>query len=135
MLFPWLSRRQHDAEVKALRNQVVALAKLLYPNGVPEEFQLLVGIEIPHSDSATSASVTTAGPEPLTAAQQAEDEEEGRIRGLQTELRSRMRTRPSTVGPYLERIMKQTSLLQSRAAHPTVAKIFAQADAEVSHSA
>lgn len=132
MRFPFVSRVYHEATVNGLRKQIIGLARVLYPNGVPEEFQLLLGVEIPTTEVASPVAAPAPTP---SSTDQAEEEEAERIRDIKAELRSRMRTRPSTVGPFMEQVMRQTTILQTRAAHPSVAKMFAQAESEVTTKA
>lgn len=129
MSFPFMFRSDHDEIVGELRARIIGLAKLLYPTGVPQEFQLLLGVSIPDSPSMVTAAVEEVEPT-LTPIQKAEEEEAERQRDLRAELTSRMRTRPSTVGPALERIMYAEPIYAARAAHPAVARLFTEAKAE-----
>jgi hypothetical protein len=114
MKFPLVSRAHHE-------RVVTALAKLLYPEGVPAEFQLLLGVEIPQQESATTPVHDVATSEPLPT----EDDEaaEQRLENIRR-LTSLRRTAPSKLGPELARIMQADAM---RGAHRPAKQIFAAA--------
>lgn len=130
MPFPFVSRSHHDEEVTRLKEQLVALAKLLYPakdypEGVPVEMQMLLGVFIPRPEP------TTAIEEEATA-EPVEDEEAQEREEDQRRLTSLRRTKPSLVGPAMEEIMRRRIIRQVKAANPS-ASVFAQAHAEALH--
>jgi hypothetical protein len=124
--FPFILRSDHDALVDELRSQNTKLEHELnrLKDGVFKEhfgFQLF----------DTLPTVTLATEEDVRSlAGKAEEEEAERQRDVKAELRSRLRTRPSTVGPYLSRVMEENAYQSAKAAHP-VAQIFAEAKQSV----
>ena len=123
MKFPFISRWYHEAVTNQLRSQVLGLAKLLYPEGVPEEVQLLLGITIPASTASTTPETPEEEPEETTdPEQQAEEEKrEERIRRL-TSLRRRS---PSRVGPAIAAMMQQNVIERAKNAHGPASPFFA----------
>jgi hypothetical protein len=127
MRLPLITRAHHEEVVRALKDRLTACAKLLYPNGVPEEFQLLLGIHI--EQAAQEAKVAEREP----------TEDEKAIAQMRTE-RSRdeaelariKRTRPSQLGPAIARMMEKYGQRSAAAAtrqSPAIA-LFAQAEEE-----
>src|SRR5207302_6605725 len=118
---------------RLLKSQLTGVAKLLYPEGVPEEFQLLLGIEIPASPQLK----LQAEPEPAArVTEEVEQEETQPNRAKEEEirrLRSLARTNPSRLGRELERAMARDAMQRANSAHPSHA-IFRQARAEVTNS-
>jgi hypothetical protein len=126
MKFPFVTRAHHQAIVGQLRSQIIGLARTVYEGrDVPEEFQLILGVEIPKRPHI--AEPEPVKEKPLTAAQQAEEEEGERQQAVTTRLRSIARTNPSRLGPALEQVMKTTAVFQARGANPAVAQMFDQA--------
>lgn len=123
MKFPFVTRSHHEEVVNLLRSQLAGLARTLYGGDVPKEFQMLLGIEIPD----TGEKPVEPKEPVLTHDEQIEEEEAQRQARNRAELTSRMRTRPSTVGPAMERIMKETTYDAAKAANPAVALMFEQA--------
>ncbi len=56
MRFPLVTRAHHETVVQAMKQQMEGLAKLLYPRGVPPEFQLRLGIQIEASANQSEPS-------------------------------------------------------------------------------
>jgi len=133
MPFPFVTRSHHEEVVRLLKSQLTGVAKLLYPEGVPEEFQLLLGIEIPASPQLK----LQAEPEPAArVTEEVEQEETQPNRAKEEEirrLRSLARTNPSRLGRELERAMARDAMQRANSAHPSHA-IFRQARAEVTNS-
>lgn len=128
MQFPFVLRSYHEAEVTRLKEQLVALAKLLYPakdypDGVPVEFQMLLGVFIPRPERPTAIEEREEAPQPVED-EEAQEREEDRRR-----LTSLARTKPSLVGPAMEEIMRRRIVRQVKNANPSGA-VFAQAHAE-----
>lgn len=122
MKFPFVTRAHHEEVVHLLRSQIRGLARTLYAGEVPEEFQMLLGIEIP---KPTNPVPEPKAAEPvLTQDQKIEAEAEERQMDAKAKLASIMRTNPSRLGPALEQVMKQTTMYAARAANPHVAQIF-----------
>jgi hypothetical protein len=121
--FPFILRSHHEEVIHLLRSQIEGLARTLYNGDVPEEFQLLLGMKIPKSARPSTPPESPQEPS-LTREQQFEEEETTRQRDLRAELAARVRTRPSTVGPRMEQVMKQTTMYAARAANPGVAQMF-----------
>jgi hypothetical protein len=126
---PFVSRAHHEEVVALLRSQLAGLARTLYEGDVPEEFQMLLGISIPSTGKKAVAKLQ-AEPD-LTPDQKIEEEAAERKAAIQRDLESRRRTRPSTLGPQLERVMKQTTYYAARAANPAVAQMFDSAKKDV----
>ena len=130
MRFPFVTRRHHEEVVCLLKSQITGLAKLLYPEGVPEEFQLLLGIEIP-----TGAQPRLqVEPEPIVEEEDKPEEtgETNRAEEIRR-LRSVARTNPSRLGRELERAMARDAVTRATSAHPSThpsQAIFRQARAE-----
>src|SRR2546430_4555911 len=134
MRFPFVTRSHHEEVVCLLKSQITGLAKLLYPEGVPEEFQLLLGIEIPVSPQLKLQAEPE--PEPAAIIEEVEQEETHPNRAKEEEirrLRSVARTNPSRLGRELERAMARDAMQRANSAHPSHA-IFRQARAEVTNS-
>src|SRR6266568_1795185 len=72
-------------------------------------WQNTTGKQLHGTQPEQSIPVPEAEPE-LSADEKIEEAESSRQRELQAELSSRMRTRPSTVGPALEHVMRRTTL-------------------------
>jgi creatinine amidohydrolase/Fe(II)-dependent formamide hydrolase-like protein len=119
--FPFVTRARHEEVVSAL-------AKLLYPNGVPREFQMLLGI---HIDEEQAQTQVAAEPE-LTDDEKAIEEMKAEQARDQAEIALIRRVRPSQLGPALARMMEKyghqsayTAVKQSPAS-----AIFAKAEEE-----
>jgi hypothetical protein len=119
MKLPFLTRARHEEVVSAL-------AKLLYPDGVPQEFQMLLGIHIEQAQAQVAAE-----PE-LTDDEKAIEEMKAEQARDQAEIALIRRVRPSQLGPALARMMEKyghqsayTAVKQSPAS-----AIFAKAEEE-----
>src|SRR5712692_7929697 len=110
MPFPFVSRAHHEEVVRGMKEQIVGLAKLLYPNGVPEEFQLLVGIHI-------EAQGEKPEPErPLTDDEQAIAEMKADHERDKANLARIKRLRPSQLGPAMANYHQKWGYLKATAA-------------------
>lgn len=127
MPFPLVTRSHHDETVRALKDKLTACAKLLYPNGVPEEFQLLLGIKIEaQTQVASEPEREPTEDERVVAAMKAE-----RARD-EANLARIKRTRPSQLGPAIAAMMEKYGHQAASAAvrqSPATA-IFAKAEEE-----
>lgn len=126
MRFPFVTRAHHEAVVGKMQKQLEGVAKLLYPQGVPEEFQLLLGIHIEAKDSQPA-------PEPeLTDDQKAIAEMKAEQAADKARLERIRRTRPSQLGPALASYMQKWGFQQAAvsARQSPATAIFAQAEAE-----
>lgn len=129
MRFPFILRSEHDEQVKLLRSQIAGLARTLYGGDVPEEFQMLIGIEIP-SNGRKPEPKPEPEEQPLTQDQKIEEAEAERQNDVKARLKSILRTRPSQLGPELQRVMKQTTFYTARPVNPKVAMMFDTAKSE-----
>lgn len=130
MKFPFVSRSQHEETVKALKKQITGLAKLLYPDGVPEEFQLLLGIHI-----EARADAPPREPE-LTEDQKAVAEMKAEQARDRANLDRIKRLRPSQLGQALTTYMEKwgsasrfTANVKPATASPAM-ELFAKAERE-----
>src|SRR5437868_11480687 len=106
MPFPFVTRSHHEEVVRLLKSQLTGVAKLLYPEGVPEEFQLLLGIEIPASPQLKLQAEPES--EPAAIVEEDKEEETQPNRAKEEEIR-RLRSVART-----NRSEEHTSELQSR---------------------
>lgn len=131
-MFPFLTRAHHNEVVKGLRNQIIALAKLLYPEGVPEEFQLLLGVEIPQS---VKEPAPISEPEAqLTPEQMIAETMENERAADQRKLTSIARTKPSLFPIAQAEARARDMIRRAKAANPgsvSVPQIFDKARKEV----
>ena len=129
MPFPFVSRAHHEAVVKDLRSKLEGCARLLYPDGVPEEFQLLLGIQLEQK-----ASSPAPVPErELTDDEKAIEEMKAEQAADWAEIVRIERTRPSQLGAAMARHMAKWGA--ARFATPTTGQsparaVFAKAEAE-----
>lgn len=126
MRFPFVTRAHHETVVTAMKQQLEGLAKLLYPRGVPQEFQLLLGIQI-------EASANQPEPEPeLTDDQKAMAEMKAQQAADRARLERIRRTRPSQLGAALSDYMRKWSWQKATGsvAPSPVSSLFARAEAE-----
>lgn len=111
MRFPFVTRAHHEEVVNAMKDQLTACSKLLYPSGVPEEFQLLLGIKIDaQAQVASEPEREPSEDEKAIAAMKAE-----RARDEANLARIR-RTRPSQLGPAIAAMMEKYGHQQAAAA-------------------
>lgn len=125
MLFPFVTRSHHEAVVKSLKDQITALAKLLYPQGVPEEFQLLVGIHIEENSKPVTEEKKPEAPDEKLF-QAIKDEKEA----FRAKLRAARRTSPSRIGPMIAAEAQRRTMRDAELAHPAQT-VFANARQQV----
>lgn len=127
MRWPFITRAHHEDIVTRMRDQIMGLAMRLYPEGVPKETQLVLGIhmEVPAQSKAAEPELTEdeKAIAEMKAAQVRDWAQVQRIK----------RTRPSQLGlalsDYMSRWGYQRPGSQNAAPSPAIA-IFAQAEAE-----
>lgn len=126
MRFPLVTRSRHEQEVSRLTDQIRALAKLLYPQGVPEEFQLLLGVRIDTAERETAEPERSlTDDEKMIAEMKAEQERD------QANLARIKRTRPSLLGAEIARHMKKWGgITVATPAKTEAAEVFSKAEAE-----
>jgi hypothetical protein len=125
MRFPFVTRAHHDEMVARLKDQVKGLAMRLYPEGIPEETQLVLGIRV-------EAKVVVEKERKLTDDEKAIAEMKADQERDRANLARIRRTSPSQLGSVLARYMAkwgtQTAIAASK---PSPAMIlFAEAEAE-----
>jgi hypothetical protein len=124
MKLPFVTRSHHEEVVSALKDRLTACAKLLYPNGVPQEFQLLLGIHIEQAKVVTEPELTDdeKAVEEMKAEQARDRAELDRLRRLS----------PSKLGPALARMMTKYGQMGAYTAvkQSPASAIFAKAEAE-----
>lgn len=101
MRLPFVTRAHHEEIVGAMKAQLTACAKLLYPNGVPEEFQLLLGIHIEQPQIVAEPERELSDDEKAIAEMKAE---QARDRANLARIK---RTHPSQLGPAIARMMEK----------------------------
>lgn len=121
MKFPFVTRAHHEEVVEAL-------ARLLYPQGVPKEFQLLLGLQLGE-----------AAPAPVIEPEDEEDKApdaklyrkiKNDNEAFKARLSSLKRTSPSRVGPAIEAELKRRAQRDANLAHPA-SRVFAMAREQV----
>jgi hypothetical protein len=128
MQFPLMTRSHHEEVVSGLKRQIVALAKILYPCGAPEEFQLLLGIDVPQNIAKVPVTELELEPE-QTDEQRAIEEMESEHAAAERRLRVIARTRPSQLGMAMAEEKARDLTRRAKAANPAP-QIFQQARAE-----
>jgi hypothetical protein len=113
MRFPFVTRSHHEEVVTMLRETLAAREKELH-RLKDLIFQREFGVQLYDSLPADAPVQTAAEPEPEPEpARDLEQERDAR------ELTALARTRPSQLGPAMERKMRRDVMRMAQAAHPT----------------
>lgn len=116
MKFPFVFRSHHDEMVAELRRQLVDRERELH-RLTDLIFKNTFGVQL-HDTIAEAAQPLEAPEVPLSPEKEAELKAEQEAADERARLTSIWRTRPSQLGPYLERAMKKSTRRRAQAARP-----------------
>ena len=126
--FPFVTRARYEEEVARLKDQIKGLAMRVYPEGVPEEAQLVLGIRVEAKPAQVQSEPEMTDDEKAVAQMKADQAND------KANLERIRRTRPSLLGKamadYMQKWGTATFGVSAKVASSPVAKLFADAEAD-----